>query len=276
MDLFSSVLDQIEGPLNILIRDTGEFIRAEFRQFSFSQVQYKSQSNPVTHVDLQAEEKLKQACAKLIPGSGFLNEETAAEATTNGFTWIIDPIDGTTNFAHGIPHFSISLALEYESQIVLGFVYHVMAEEMFAARIGKGATLNGAPMQTSAIPQVSESVLATGFPYGNHPWLESFLDLVMQIMRQGQGLRRMGSAALDLAYVGAGRMEAFFERGLNPWDVAAGILIVQEAGGKVSDFSGGDGYIDGQQLFASNGHIHKEVLGIMQNVGHSRQLNRNT
>lgn len=273
MEPSQSLTQQIEAPLRTLILETGNYIREEFLQFSFSQVKYKGVANPVTHVDVQAEELLKQGCRQLIPGSGFINEESGEEESENGYTWVIDPIDGTTNFAHGIPHFSISVGLMYQQEIVMGHVYHVMSDEMFAALKGRGATLNGKPIHVSTIARIDESVIATGFPYGDFPWLNDFLQMVLHLIRKGQGLRRMGSAALDLAYVASGRMEGFFEMGLSPWDIAAGILIVQEAGGKVSDFFGGETYFRGGQMFASNGNIHQEMLGIMRDVGPAYQMN---
>lgn len=270
----SELLLQIQAPLESLIRETGVYIRKEFLAFSFSEVKYKSVANPVTHVDLQAEALLKKGCAQLIPGSGFINEETGEEPSENGYTWIIDPIDGTTNFAHGIPHFSISVGLKYESEMVLGYIFHVIAEEMFAAIKGHGATLNGNLIHVSTIQGLEESVVATGFPHGDFSWKGDFLNLVMLMIHKGQGLRRMGSAALDLAYVAAGRMEAFFEMGLSAWDIAAGSLIVTEAGGQVSDFSGGNTYLQNGHCFASNGMIHREILDIMRDVGPTLQMNQ--
>ena len=272
MTTSQSLAQQIETPLKALILETGDYIREEFRRFSFSDVKYKSVSNPVTHVDVQADALLKAGCRALIPGSGFINEESGEEQGENGYTWIIDPIDGTTNFAHGIPHFSISVGLKYHDELLMGKIYDVMRGEMFAAIKGQGATLSGQPIRVSGIPRLEESVIATGFPYGDFPWLGDFLNLVMHLIKKGHGLRRMGSAALDLAYVASGRMEGFFEMGLSPWDIAAGVLIVKEAGGQVSDFEGGNAYFNGS-LFASNGKIHNEVLAAMQEGGSAYRMN---
>ncbi|MEL6132716.1 MAG: inositol monophosphatase family protein, partial [Bacteroidota bacterium] len=173
---------------------------------------------------------------------------------------IIDPIDGTVNFMHGIPHFCISLALQKEGETIMGYIFQPVADEMFVAIKGKGAFLNGKPLSVSRQDQLKTAVLSTGFPYGTPAWKKDFLGMVMHIASQIQGIRRMGSAALDLAYVAAGRLDGFFEYRLNAWDVAAGALIVQEAGGNVTDFSGADNYVFGGELVASNGTIHERLL----------------
>lgn len=257
-------IENLDKVLQLAIRETGAFIRNEFEKFSFSDVQYKSANNPFSYVDLEAEKQLSSTCAALLPGSGFINEESSAISSQNGYTWIIDPLDGTVNFMHGIPHFSISLALmDPTGHIMLGYVWDVMREEMFHAIRGQGAFVNGRRVSVSERNGLGTSVVITGFPYGYASWVDDFLRVMAELVRQCHGVRRLGSAALDLAYVASGRAEAFFEFGINSWDIAAGALLVQEAGGHVSDFMGGSDYLFGRQIIATNSHIHKELLQII-------------
>lgn len=258
MDL--DTLSQIDKPLRQLIRRTGQFAREEFHRFSFSDVRFKRERDPVSYVDINAEKMLKDGCNLLIPGSGFVNEESENTPSKNGWMWIIDPIDGTTNYTHGVPNFCISLALQYQGETQLGIIYAPILEEMYTARKGQGAFLNDQAIAVSERPHLSEALLSTGFPYANFPWRDQYLALIIALMDKAHGIRRMGSAALDLAFVAAGRFEAFFEYGLSPWDVAAGALIVQEAGGKVSDFNDEDDYLYNSQIVVSNGKIHQDLL----------------
>ena len=253
---FPAFSDRLEQ----LIRDTGVFIAQEFHRFSYDQVEYKAENDPFTFVDVQAEERLRTGCEALLPGSGFINEEAADRPSQNGYFWIIDPIDGTSNFTHGVPHFCISLALAYQGEVQLGYIYEPIHQDLFRAEKGKGASLNGASIRVSEKTEIGTGLVGTGFPYANHPWRQTYLEIVMEIMDQAHGLRRMGSAALDLAYVACGRYEAFFEYDLKPWDVAAGSLLVQEAGGSISDFGGGDNFLHGRQIVASNGKVHPAIL----------------
>ncbi|MEL7532115.1 MAG: inositol monophosphatase family protein [Bacteroidota bacterium] len=253
-------ISQIDEPLRQLIRRTGQFAREEFHRFSFSDVRFKRERDPVSYVDINAEKMLKEGCLRLIPGSGFINEESEDTPSENGWMWIIDPIDGTTNYTHGLANFCISLALQFEGATQMAYIYAPILEEMFTARKGKGAFLNDQAIAISERPNLAEALISTGFPYANFPWRDQYLALIISLMDQAHGLRRMGSAALDLAYVAAGRFEGYFEYGLSPWDVAAGALIVQEAGGKVSDFNGEDDYLYGSQIVVSNGNIHQDLL----------------
>ncbi|RMG22481.1 MAG: inositol monophosphatase [Bacteroidetes bacterium] len=257
-------LTRLTAQLEALIRQTGEFIRREFEHFSFSKVNYKDINDPVSYVDVSAENMLMEGCNKLLPGSGFINEEGGEIRSENGFTWIIDPLDGTTNFTHGVPHFSISVALSEGDEVKLGYVYHVMLDEMYMAARGAGAFLNGRPIRASGLEKLKTSLVVTGFPYHRKAWLDLHLRILGDLVDRSQGVRRLGSAALDLAYVACGRLEGYFEFGLSPWDLAAGALLVQEAGGTVSDFEGGDNYLFGKQILATNGHIHVELLELIQ------------
>lgn len=246
------------------IRQAGAFARQEFLQFSAEHIEYKGKNDLFSYVDVQTERMLEASLGALVPGAGFLNEEGGAREGDGDYVWIIDPIDGTTNFIHGMPLFSISVALQHQGQVVAGYIYSVMADELFAALRGGGATLNGNPISVSGTRKLADSLLATGFPYREFSWIQDYIRMFTEFMQRSHGLRRLGSAAIDLAFVACGRLEGFFEFGLNPWDVAAGGLIVSEAGGKVTDFNGGDGYVFGRQLLASNGHIHREMYEVIQ------------
>ena len=257
-------LMELELEVRAMVAKTGAFIKKEFASFSFSEVAYKGKNDPFSYVDVTAENMIKEGGAALLPGSGFINEESENTPSQNGYEWIIDPLDGTVNFIHGVPHFSVSVALAYEREVVMGHVYGIMADEMFHAIKGKGSFLNYTPIQASKQFDMNRSLLVTGFPYSQKDWLEPYLNFVGFMIRECHGLRRLGSAALDLAYVAAGRVEGFFEFGLNPYDVAAGALLVSEAGGKVSDFQGGEDYIFGSQILGTNGNIHEEILEKMK------------
>ncbi|MEZ4825880.1 MAG: inositol monophosphatase family protein [Bacteroidia bacterium] len=257
-------ITELDAPLQELLRKTGRFIVEEFHHFSFDKVEYKGKNNPFTYVDVTAEQILKEGCRNLIPGSGFINEETEDESSANGFVWIIDPVDGTSNFTHGVPYFCISLALQKDDELVLGFVYEPLHDNLFRAEKNKGASLNGKRIHVSDKSSLQNGLVATGFPYENFPWRDNYLEVVKDIMDRAHGIRRMGSAALDLAFVACGRFEGFFELNLKPWDVAAGALLVKEAGGEVTDFSGGKTYLHGLQIIATNGHVHSQMVDIIQ------------
>lgn len=250
--------------IQALVEKTGAFIREEFLRFSFSEVSYKAENDPFSFVDVSAEKMLQEGCHDLIPGSGFINEEGPDIIGENAYRWIIDPLDGTVNFMHGIPHFCISLALQYEEITVAGYVYGVMEKEMYVAKEGQGAFLNGHPIHVSDRKGLRQSVIVTGFPYAYADWVEDYLKVVSDLIRQCHGIRRLGSAALDMAYVAAGRVEGFFEFGLKPWDVAAGALLIKEAGGRVSDFDRGENYLFGRQVLGTNAAVHEPMIEVLQ------------
>ncbi|MEO0468262.1 MAG: inositol monophosphatase family protein [Bacteroidota bacterium] len=254
----------VDEKVQHLIRRTGQFASAEFARFSYDQVEFKGRKDPFSYVDVTAEKMLKEGCKLILPGSGFVNEESENQPSENGFTWIIDPIDGTTNFTHGVPHYSISVALIFEDEAKLGYVYAPETQDMFRATKGKGAFLNDNPISVSQRTELIQALTGTGFPPMDRDQLEKILRTVVEIMDKTHAIRRMGSAALDLAAVACGRYDAFFEHNLKPWDVAAGMLLVREAGGTVSDFHGGDNYLYGRQILASNGHLHEALLQIIQ------------
>ncbi len=240
-------------------RDAGQFIREELPLLSRSDIESKGIHSYVTHVDTNAEKRIVKALEELLPEAGFIVEEESIDKKGRDYQWIVDPVDGTTNFIHGLPCFSVSIALMHGSEIVLGVVYEVMQDECFYAWKGGGAYLNEEPIRVSSIQSLSDSLLATGFPYYDYSLVEKYMELFVWCLRNTHGVRRLGSAAVDLAYVACGRFEGFFEYGLSAWDVAAGSLIVTEAGGKVTDFGGNENYIFGKEIIATNAKVHDEL-----------------
>ena len=199
-----------------------------------------------------------------MPEAGFIVEEKSIAEQQADYQWIIDPIDGTTNFVHGVPLFCISIALAFKNEVILGVIYNPMTEELFSAYKDGGAFLNGHPIQVSKAEKLEDSLIATGFPYDDFDREKQYLEILQKLMHQSRGIRRLGSAAIDLAYVADGRFDAFYEYGLNPWDVAAGICIVKEAGGNVCDFKGGDNMLFGEEIIATNGKIDHELIDLIK------------
>ncbi|HEX9021007.1 MAG TPA: inositol monophosphatase family protein [Nitrospirota bacterium] len=232
-------------------------------------ISYKGDINLVTEMDTRSERAVVETLLAAFPGHGILAEEETRIQNGSAFTWIIDPLDGTTNYAHAYPCFSVSIALEREGELILGVVYDPMRDELFSAQKGQGAFLNGKPIRVSGTDVLIKSLLATGFPYDRKESgknnLQSFHDLLMA----SQEVRRDGSAALDLCSVASGRFDGFWELKLKPWDVAAGSLVVREAGGTVSNFSGDRFGIHGNEIAASNGRIHGQMLAVLKRTqGH--------
>lgn len=251
---------EVQVETSLLINYVGNYIREERRSFSREMAEQKAVNDLVSYVDKTAEQKLVEGCKKIIPGSSFINEETGVENTGSEFRWIIDPLDGTTNFIHGIPHYCISVALQRDEETIMGWVYEINADELFHAVSGIGAFLNDQPIHVSSSATLRHSLIATGFPVNKFNRLSGYLQLLEQFIRHSHGVRRLGTAALDLCYVACGRAEGYYEYGLNPWDVAAGALIVQEAGGTVTDFRGKNNYLFGEEIVASNSYIHQEMM----------------
>lgn len=245
-------------------RKAARALRRDFGEVEQLQVSSKGPSDFVSAADLKAEKTLRTELQKARPRFGFLMEETGEIQAEDGkHRWIIDPIDGTTNFLHGIPHFAISIALEMEGDIIAGLVYNPIVEEMFYAEKGKGAFLNDHRLRVSARNKMSEAVIATGIPFHGRPGHEPFLKQLGRVMQAAAGVRRMGTASLDLAYVAAGRYEGFWETGLQPWDIAAGVLLVREAGGFVTDFKGEKDVLGTGNVVAANAKLHKQILELV-------------
>ncbi len=252
--------DICEKVINVA-RETGSFIRSERKSFSSDKIETKGIHNYVSYVDKKAELMLVSRLAEILPGAGFIAEEGTGSKNESGLNWIVDPLDGTTNFIHGLPPHSVSIALADNNRIVMGVVYEVNLDECFYSWDGAGAFLNGKEIRVSDTARVRDSLIATGFPYTAFDRMPSFLVSFEYFMKNSHGLRRLGSAAVDLAYVACGRFDAFYEFGLSPWDVAAGSFLVQQAGGRVSDFSGGGNYLFGRELVAANSKVFDEFGG---------------
>lgn len=234
-----------------IIRDTGNYILQEAQSFKRDSVEVKSLNQLVSYVDQTAERKLIDGLKNLIPGCGFYTEEATELRQRGEWTWVIDPLDGTTNYIHGLNVYSISVGLMHNHHLVMGFVYDITRDEMFHACREEGAYLNGKQIRVSQVTSLSDALLATGFPYYDFERMPQYIEVLKTLMRETHGLRRMGSAAIDLAYTACGRFDGFFEYGLHPWDVAGGALLVEEAGGVVKDFKGGNDYIFGHSIIAA-------------------------
>jgi len=243
-------------PMQDLAREAGSLLLSYFGKVS---IEYKGDVDLVTQADRSSEELLVGRIRRLWPEHDLLGEEGSRRETGSDYRWYIDPLDGTTNFAHGYPVFCVSLALEYKNDRIAGVVYDPSRDEMFAAAKGSGAMLNGRAIHVSKTARLAEGLIATGFPsHKRHK--NPNIHFYHQLTLRSHGVRRAGSAALDLCYVACGRFDAFWEFNLNPWDTAAGVLIAQEAGGRVTNFSGGPFTIDSREVLASNSLLHDEML----------------
>jgi len=250
--------------LNVMIkaaRQAGRRLKRDFGEVENLQVSLKGPANFVTAADRKAEEILREELAKARPGYGFLGEEGGrTEGADSTHLWIVDPLDGTTNFLHSIPHFAVSIALEREDAIVAGLVYNPANEEMFLAERGKGAFLNDTRLRVAGRRRLADSVITCGLPHFGRGDLDLSRKELGAVQEKVAGLRRFGSAALDLAWVAAGRFDGYWERNLSPWDMAAGILLVREAGGFVTDLDGKDTMLTTGDIAAGNGIIHRDLL----------------
>lgn len=253
-------LSQISQNLNILARSVGAFIKHEGENFDRTKIELKGFNNLVSYVDKQAEEQLVAGLRKILPEAGFVTEEETDTTKGERYNWIVDPLDGTTNFTHGLPAYAVSVGLMDGDEVVAGVVYDPNRDECFWAYKGGGAYCNDTQIKVSEAPALKDALVATGFPYYEFNQTQQYLQVLGSFMGKSHGVRRLGSAALDLVYVAIGRFEGFFEFNLNAWDVAGGAIIVQEAGGKLSKFSEGGDYIFGREIVASNGRIHSEML----------------
>jgi myo-inositol-1(or 4)-monophosphatase len=257
-------LERLTSDVTDIAKLAGDFIRQERKNFSPDKIEYKGLNDMVSYVDKTAERIIVSGLEKLLPESGFLTEEKTTSKTGNRFNWIIDPLDGTTNFIHGVPTFSVSIALKEYGELVSGVVYEINLDECFYAWKDAPAYLNGREIRVSSIDSVDKSLVATGFPYYDFEKQAAYIELFTELMRGSHGLRRLGSAAVDLVYTACGRFETFYEYNLNAWDIAAGVLIVRQAGGEVVNFKGGSEVMDTRELLATNGKITAEMLSIIQ------------
>jgi myo-inositol-1(or 4)-monophosphatase len=261
-----------------IAREAGARLREYFAQGV--ETEYKGDVDLVTVADRTVEKLIRAELGEVFPEHGIFGEEGTRERLEGEFRWYVDPLDGTTNFAHGFPQFCVSMGLEQrpatlkadeDGTLVAGVIYDPLRDEMFTAERGKGGWLNGKPLRVSRNRELAESLVATGFPSRKRhssPNIHFYQEFTMR----SHGVRRAGSAALDLAYVAAGRMDAFWEFNLNPWDTAAGFLLIEEAGGRITDFAGGHYRVDSCEVLASNGLIHEEMMGLFADMFAGRDL----
>ena len=246
-----------------IIQATGDFILRELGKVSTESIEEKSLNSLVSYVDKTAERQLVEGLQKLLPAATFITEEDTIANQESDLQWIIDPLDGTTNFLHQLPCFAVSVGLRSKGELVLGIVLEVNRKECFYAWKGGGAFLNGKPISVSKTPTLGDALIATGFPYHAYDHMQPFLQAFEHFMRHSRGVRRWGAAAVDLAYVACGRFDTFFEYGLSAWDIAGSALIVQEAGGIVTNFKGTDDYLFPGDVVAGNPTVAKAVQEVV-------------
>jgi myo-inositol-1(or 4)-monophosphatase len=261
-----------------IAREAGARLREFFSQGVVTE--YKGDVDLVTVADRTAEKLIRERLSKVFPEHGIFGEEGTRDRLDGEFRWYVDPLDGTTNFAHGFPQFCVSMGLEQRSKglapsedgtMVAAVIYDPLRDELFVAERGRGALLNGRPMRVSKTPELAEALVATGFPSRKRNESPN-IHFYHEFSLRSHGVRRAGSAALDLAYVAAGRLDAFWEFNINPWDTAAGYLLVEEAGGKMTGFSGKPFRLDSREILASNGLIHAELIGLFDDMFAGRNL----
>ena len=241
-------------------RKAGEYIDSQRKHFSFSDVEFKGVHNMVSYVDKESERMIVEALREILPGSGFITEEGTASCRGERFRWVIDPLDGTTNFVHGLPPYCVSIALMEGEEVVAGVVYEVTHRELFHAWKGSDAYLNGERIVCSKVDRLENALIAVGFSYATIAEVEDFLDGIAYYQRTTDGIRRVGWATADLGYVACGRVDAFSQVKLSAWDVAAGAFIAQRAGAVVTDYSGGGNFIFGREIVAANPLVYDEFI----------------
>jgi myo-inositol-1(or 4)-monophosphatase len=256
-------LQKITEQVCILSRATAGFLKSEVDKLRTADIEIKGIHNFVTYVDKASEQRLMKGLTEILPGTGFIAEESP-DLERKELCWVIDPLDGTTNFIHGVPVYSISIALMEKNEVILGVILEVNRDECFYTWKGAPSFLNGKQIWVSETAKLSDSLLGTGFPYYDYRRLGPYINFFRYLMEHSHGIRRLGSAAADLAYVACGRFEGFYEYGLSPWDVAAGTILVQNAGGRVSDFNSGENFIFGKEIIATNEQIFGEFMEVFR------------
>jgi myo-inositol-1(or 4)-monophosphatase len=240
----------------------GEILKKEFGKLKKDQIDFKGKGDYVTELDIRSEQAIIKEIKKEFPDHVIYAEETGKENRTSKYQWYIDPLDGTANYVQSIPIFCVSIAIEKEKELIAGVVYNPLLKEMFWAQKDRSAFLNEEKIHVSSKKKMSNSILASGFPWRSRPYLDPYMASFKDIFIASAGVRRMGSAALDLAYTACGRFDGFWEMKLKPYDIAAGILIIKEAGGIVTDFNGGDDFMTSGNVVAGNPSIHKKLLDV--------------
>lgn len=249
-----------------LCKEIALYIREQLDQVSSGDIEVKDMNSLVSYVDKEAEKSIIKKLTELVPEAGFITEEGTSEVGVKKINWIIDPLDGTTNFLRGIPHFSTSIALMEDDVITLGVVYDIMLDVAYSTVRGEGASANGKLISVSTTKETKEAIVATGFPYRRDAHMNANFKALEYCVLNCRGVRRFGSAALDLAYVASGKFDAYYENTLNIWDIAAGVLLIEEAGGRICDYSGGTDYLNRGGVIAVNNYLFddlsKGLLGI--------------
>ncbi|MSS73493.1 MAG: inositol monophosphatase [Candidatus Latescibacteria bacterium] len=240
----------------------GETLLRYHARLRDDQIALKGPNDFVAEADRESEQRVSEVLRSAFPDHAITGEEGGASAGSAEYRWFIDPLDGTTNFVYGIPFFCVSVGLARGEDLLLGVVYDPLRQELFAAERGRGATLNGAPLRVSSCARIEDALLMTGFPFKQVSHADAYVASFSALMRRSRSLRRCGAAALDLCYVAAGRADGFWEWGLSPWDIAAGAVILSEAGGRITDFRGQGAYMQGD-VMATNGRIHEAMAGIV-------------
>ncbi len=259
-------LQEISRKTVEIVKSTGKYICDAHKNRDNLSIEEKGKHNFVTEVDKTAERMLVEKLHVLLPDAGFIAEEGTESKRGERYNWIIDPLDGTTNFIHGVYPFAISVALADDNVPIVGVILELGLKECFYAWKGGGAWKDENPIEVSKRKTLNDSLIATGFPYTNFSRLDNFMNTIDWFMKNSQGLRRLGSAATDMAYVACGRYDGFYEYGLSPWDVAAGIIIIKEAGGKSVDFDGGDNCLFGGELISTNSWNHDEFVNVIRSI----------
>ena len=258
-------LEEICKKVCFAARSAGQLMLNERKNFSVEKVEHKGVHDYVSYVDRAAEELIIKHLSPLIPSAGFITEEATTEQGKAEYTWVIDPLDGTTNYIHGLSPYSVSIALFKDEQAIVGVVYIPTSDECFHAIKDGKAYLNETEIKPSTHTKVAESLLITGFPYKVGDKIEAYLDIMRYLTFNSHGVRRLGSAAADLVYVACGRADIFYQTDLKPWDVAAGAFIAMQAGASLSDFSGGNEYMSGQSILVSGtAELNEEMLCLVR------------
>lgn len=250
-----------------IVKQASTFVQQEAALFNQDKIEYKDVNNLVSYVDKETEKLLVEGLKSILPEAGFITEEgtTGQEPDQEKLNWIIDPLDGTANFVHGLPVYCVSVGLARGKEPLIGVIHEPNRDELFYAWKNGGAWCNGRQLHVSKAKHLGESLLSTGFPYYRFDKHKQYMEILEVLMQKTHGLRRMGAAAVDLAYVAAGRFEAFYEYNLQSWDMAAGILLVEEAGGTVTDFAGEDNHLFGGNIVAG-GAVHPELLAVIREL----------